>query len=262
MEKGVPLVFTQSDNDRLCSLMSSVLQRNVFFDRSDRFLQACETSFGLTVKALSSSSFQSSQLPPILLLVRNESSEFHCRVVEKLREALASCVIVDETSPQQRQTQPLLIDVYQAGKNEQQISEILDAFDDKRRPIYVITLQSSPLIWLRPVLVGNPPLSSRIVGIVVVWPSVHEMEQIALRLVSSASFLNTTPPTVMLVSQFSAEAVKIATMIQRRVPSAICVLLPEADETSMRALPGFLTRIILHFVLSNQSLVEHPRCRM
>jgi hypothetical protein len=261
MEKGLPLVFTQSDNDRLCSLMSSVLQRNVFFDRSVRFLQACETTFGRTAKALSSS-FQSSQLPPMLLIVRNESIPFHFRVVEKLREALASCVIVDETSPQQRQTRmPLLIDVYQAG-NEQQISEILDAFDDKRRPLYVISLQSSPLIWLRPVLVGNPPLSSRIVGIVVVWPSVQEMEQIALRLVSSASFLNSTPPTVMLVSQFSAAAVKIATLIQRRVPSAICVLLPEADETSLRALPGFLTRIILHFVLSNQLLVEHPRCRM
>jgi hypothetical protein len=261
MEKGVPLVFTQSDNDRLCSLMSSVLQRNVFFDRSDRFLQACEISFGQTAKALSS--FQSSsQLPPILLLVRNERSEFHLRVVEKLREALASCVIVDETtSPPQKRQKPLLIDVYQAG-NEQQISEILDAFDDKRRPLYVITLQSSPLIWLRPVLVGNPPSSSRIVGIVVVWPSVPEMEQIALRLVA-ASFLTSTPPTVLLVSQFSAEAVKIATMIRRRVPSAICVLLPKADETSLqRALPGFLTRIILHFVLSHQLLLEHPRCRM
>jgi hypothetical protein len=252
MEKGVPLVFTQSDNDRLCSLMSSILQRNVFSDRSVRFLQACEDSFGATAQALSYFRSSSQIAPPMILLIRNES-EFHIRVAGKLRDVLANCGCIVDGKAQRRAMIPLL-DVYQAD-HEQQISEILDAFDGKRS-LYVIAMRSSPSIWLRPVLAGT----SRVVGILFALPTVQEMEQMVLQL-TAASMTTGTSPTMMLLAHCSTATVKIATTIQRRVPTAICVLLPDTDETSMQALPAFLARAILHFVLSNQNL-EYPKCRM
>lgn len=249
MENGFPLVFSQSYNDRLCSCMSSIFQRNVFSYRSVRFLKACEQSFQLTAQALSS--LQSSPTPPMLLLMRDES-EFHTNVAENIREVLACCCgsTVDGRRPNDRSDTILLVDVCEVC-NEQQISDILDAFD--KRPIYVITLHSNPLICLHPLLVSSP----RIVGIVVVLPDVQYLEQIA-----SQSFARTSMnQTLMFVNQFSAETLKIVAIIQQRLPNAICLLLPHTDKTLAKAMPAFLARVILQFVLFNQQMVQ-PRCRM